>query len=217
MVQAAVAKTKAALLFALAVVAGLSMSQVAYAGEEENPEDFMQLHNIEIAFHKAGSTKDLALMLSLFADDAVMIAKGKTYTGKEQIKSYWHGDEAVCIYQPRPAFMAGPRHVLNGGVIATLIDCHSACTAIAALYKAEGRPIGSDPIIWCVTASMQVDYLRPTPIAAPVTLRARVESTEGKRTTVACSLSSGGIETARGRVVAVRVPPSWRGADDKPR
>jgi acyl-coenzyme A thioesterase PaaI-like protein len=134
-----------------------------------------------------------------------------------QIKSYWHGDEAVCIYQPRPAFMAGPRHVLNGGVIATLIDCHSACTAIAALYKAEGRPIGSDPIIWCVTASMQVDYLRPTPIAAPVTLRARVESTEGKRTTVACSLSSGGIETARGRVVAVRVPPSWRGADDKPR
>ena len=134
-----------------------------------------------------------------------------------QIKSYWHGDEAVCIYQPRPAFMAGPRHVLNGGVIATLIDCHSACTAIAALYKAEGRPIGSDPIIWCVTASMQVDYLRPTPIAAPVTLRARVESTEGKRTTVACSLSSEGIETARGRVVAVRVPPSWRGADDKPR
>jgi len=134
-----------------------------------------------------------------------------------QIKSYWGGDEAVCIYQPRPAFLAGPRHVLNGGVIATLIDCHSICTAIAALYKAEGRPIGSDPVIWCVTASMQIDYLRPTPIAAPVSLRARVESMEGKRTTVACSLGSGGIETARGRVVAVRVPLSWRGTDDKPR
>ena len=134
-----------------------------------------------------------------------------------QIKSYWDGDEAVCIYQPRRAFLAGPRHVLNGGVIATLIDCHCVCTALAALYKAEGRPIGSDPIIWCVTASMQIDYLRPTPIAAPVTLRARVESIEGKRTVVACDLSSGGIETARGRVVAVRVSLSWRGAaDDEP-
>ena len=131
-----------------------------------------------------------------------------------QIKSYWDGDEAVCIYQPRSAFMAGPRHVLNGGVIATLIDCHSICTAIAALYKTEGRPIGSDPIIWCVTASMQIDYLRPTPIAAPVSLRARIEAMEGKRTVVACGLTSGGIETSRGRVVAVRVPLSWRGAAD---
>ena len=98
MVQATVAKTKAALPFALAVVAGLSLSQVAYAGEEENPEDFMQLHNIEIAFHNAGSTRDLGLMLSLFADDAVMTAKGKTYTGKDQIKSYWQAHPA---FQPQ--------------------------------------------------------------------------------------------------------------------
>src|SRR5260370_22086610 len=63
-----------------------------------------------------------------------------------QIKSYWEGDQALCTYQPRAAFMAGPRHVLNGGIIATLIDCHSICTAIAAIYEAERRPIGSDPL-----------------------------------------------------------------------
>jgi hypothetical protein len=66
--------------------------------EEDSPVDFMQLHNIEIAFHKAGSTKDLGLMLSLFADDAVLTAKGKTYTGKEQIKSYWQAHPA---FQPQ--------------------------------------------------------------------------------------------------------------------
>ena len=87
-----------ALSFALVVAAGLSLSQVAGAGEEENPEDFMQLHNIEIAFHKAGSTKDSGLMLSLFADDAVLTAKGKTYTGKDQIKSYWQAHPA---FQPQ--------------------------------------------------------------------------------------------------------------------
>lgn len=127
-----------------------------------------------------------------------------------QIKSYWEGDGAVCTYRPRAAFMAGPRHVLNGGIIATLIDCHSICTAIAAIYQAEQRPLGSDPPIWCVTASMEIQYLRPTPISEPVVLRARVESSEGKRTTVRCSLSSGGIERVGARVVAVRVPSSWR-------
>src|SRR5215471_20575260 len=62
-----------------------------------------------------------------------------------KIKSYWDGDETVCTFMPRPSFMAGPRHVLNGGIIATVIDCHCICTAVAAVYKSEGRPIGSDP------------------------------------------------------------------------
>jgi len=126
------------------------------------------------------------------------------------VKSYWDGDETVCTFQPRPSFMAGPRHVLNGGIIATLIDCHCVCTAVSAVYRSEGRPMGSDPLVWCVTGSMQIDYLRPTPIAAPVVLRARVESSDGKRTTVVCAVYSGETERARGRVVAVRVPLSWR-------
>ena len=87
-----------ALSFALAVAAGLSLPLVASAGEAENAEDFMQLHNVEIAFHKAGSTKDLGLMLSLFADDAVLTAKGKTYTGRDQIKNYWQAHPA---FQPQ--------------------------------------------------------------------------------------------------------------------
>lgn len=129
-----------------------------------------------------------------------------------QIKSYLEGDESVCIYVPRPAHMAGPRHVLNGGIIGTLIDCHSIGTAIALSYGGEGRALGSAPHIWCVTASMQLDYLRPTPLAGPVTLRARLESTDGKRSTIACTLEADGKERVRGRVVAVRVPPDWRAA-----
>jgi uncharacterized protein (TIGR02246 family) len=75
----------------------LSLVARSRAGTEENAEDFMQLHQVEIAFHEAGSTKNLELMMSLFADDAVMTVKGKTYTGKDQIKSYW---------QAHPAFQA---------------------------------------------------------------------------------------------------------------
>jgi ketosteroid isomerase-like protein len=82
----------------LTVLVGLSLIAKSRAGIEEKSDDFMQLHEVEIAFHEAGSTKNLDLMLSLFADDAVMSAKGKTYTGKEQIKSYWQAHPA---FQPQ--------------------------------------------------------------------------------------------------------------------
>jgi hypothetical protein len=39
------------------------------------------------------------------------------------IRSIWAGDEALCVFQPAPYHAAGPRHILNGGIIATLIDC----------------------------------------------------------------------------------------------
>jgi acyl-coenzyme A thioesterase PaaI-like protein len=128
------------------------------------------------------------------------------------IRSYWSGDEAICTWQPGDHHMAGPRHVLNGGIIATIIDCHSICTAIAAAYRAEGRSMNTEPAIWCATASLQVTYLRPTPIHEPVVLRARVKETRKRRIIVTCSLFAKEEECARGEVVAVRVPPDWREA-----
>jgi len=129
-----------------------------------------------------------------------------------QIKSWLEGDEAVCRFQPSPAHMAGPTHVLNGGIIATLIDCHSVLTALAAAYRAAGREIGSEPHLWCVTASMKIDYLAPAPIAEPVELRASVRESKGRKHVVACTLSSGGRECARAEVLAVEVKGGWGGA-----
>ena len=86
------------------------------------------------------------------------------------------------------------------------------CTAFAAAFSSEGRPIGSDPSVWYATAGLEVRYLRPTPIAATLTLRARVIETQGWRTRVACSLYAEGQECARGEVTAVRVPSAWREA-----
>jgi acyl-CoA thioesterase FadM len=106
--------------------------------------------------------------------------------------------------------MAGPRHILFGGIIAALIDCHTICTAYAAAFRATGQPIGSDPSIWYATASLQVSYLRPTPLAAELTLRARVTEISGRRTNLTCTLYAAGETCAHGDVVAVRVPSTWR-------
>jgi len=90
------------------------------------------------------------------------------------LKTHWNGKEGLCTFRPEPHLCAGPTQFVNGGVVATLIDCHSISTAIAYLYEAEGRPPGSEPGIWCVTASLHVDYKRPTPIDRPARLTARV-------------------------------------------
>ncbi|MEJ2208044.1 MAG: PaaI family thioesterase [Anaerolineae bacterium] len=122
-----------------------------------------------------------------------------------QIKSYWDGDEAVASYTPRPYHTAVPGYVY-GGLIASLIDCHSTGTAAAAMYRHEGRPMDSDPPLRFVTGSLHVDYLKPTPIDGPLELRARVLEVEGRKVVVATELSAAGQVCARGEVVAIQIP-----------
>lgn len=130
-----------------------------------------------------------------------------------RIKSFWAGpDESLCRYRPEPHQAAGPRGYLNGGVIATLIDCHAVCTAIAEAYRRAGREIGEGGLIWYATASLTVDYLRPTPIDGPVEVRARIAEVDGRKTRLECTLSAAEAVCARGRVLAVRVTRSWRGS-----
>jgi acyl-coenzyme A thioesterase PaaI-like protein len=121
------------------------------------------------------------------------------------LKSAWEGDESVCRLTPRPEFMAGPPDVLYGGFIAAIIDCHAICTAISDAHRTAGRALGSEPRLWCVTASLRVDYLEPTPLAAPLELRARVREVKGRKVVVDCVLHSEGRVRVRAEVLAVEV------------
>jgi acyl-coenzyme A thioesterase PaaI-like protein len=122
-----------------------------------------------------------------------------------QIKSFWDGDESVCVFRPQPFHTAFPGYVY-GGLIASLIDCHGTGTASAAAYRAAKRPMGSEPVLRFVSASLHVDYLRPTPIDRPLELRGRVKTAKGRKIVVAIDLSAGGAVCARGEVVAVQMP-----------
>jgi acyl-coenzyme A thioesterase PaaI-like protein len=134
---------------------------------------------------------------------------GPLNPGGLRIKSFYRDSESLCTFLPRPEHAAGPPHVLNGGILATVIDCHGVCTAIAAAYEAEDRPIGSSPPLWYVTGSLTVDYRLPTPIGRPLVLRARVRASEGKKSWVEVLATSSDEEVARGTVLAVRVPLSF--------
>lgn len=125
-----------------------------------------------------------------------------------QIKSYWDGDESICTFEPKAHHTAITGYVY-GGLIASLVDCHSTGTAAAALYRAAGRPMDSEPAFRCVTASLHVDYLKPTPLAGSLVLRGRVVAIDGRRVTIETDVIAGDVVTARGTVVAVSVPPNW--------
>lgn len=129
-----------------------------------------------------------------------------------QIKSVWEGDEAVCTFVPRP-YHTAVRGYVYGGLIASLVDCHCTGTASAAAYRAEGRVPGSEPVPRYVTASLHVDYLRPTPLGPLLQLRASVKEFKGRKVVVRCSLFVDGVETARGEVVAVQMPDSLLSQD----
>jgi acyl-coenzyme A thioesterase PaaI-like protein len=127
-----------------------------------------------------------------------------------QIKSFWEGDEAVCTYTPKPYHMAIPGFVY-GGLIASLIDCHSTGMAAAAAYRAEDRSMDSIPRLRYVTASLKVDYLKPTPIDTPLMLRAKVKEISGRKVVVDSTLHADGVLCARGAVVVVQMPEDWTG------
>lgn len=122
-----------------------------------------------------------------------------------QIKSYWEGEEMVCVFQPRPYHIAIPGYVY-GGLLASLVDCHGTGTAAAFAYRAEGRSPDSDPPLRFVTASLQVDYLKPTPLGPPLRLSGRAVEIKGRKVVVEIALSVEGEVTVRGKVVAVQVP-----------
>ena len=121
-----------------------------------------------------------------------------------KVRSFWDGEEAVAFYTPRPWQMAFPG-VVYGGLIASVIDCHCIGTASAAAYRAEGREMGSDPPLRYVTASIQVDYLKPTPLGPPLEVRARVVELAGRKAVLTAEAIVEGAVRARGKVIGVRI------------
>ena len=122
-----------------------------------------------------------------------------------QVKSFWEGEESVCLFQPKPFHIAIPGYVY-GGLLASLIDCHGTGTAAAAGYRAENRAMDSEPPLRYLTASLHVDYLKPTPLGPLLEVRAKVKQVTGRKVVIEEWITVNGAITVRGEVVAVQVP-----------
>ncbi len=130
---------------------------------------------------------------------------GRLNENGHQLKTVWEGDETVSRFLPKPQHTAIPGYVY-GGLIASLLDCHGTGGAAAAALRREGREIGEGEAPRFVTASLQVDFLKPTPLGPVLEVRGRIIEITERKVILEETLSADDVVTARGRVVAVRMP-----------
>jgi acyl-coenzyme A thioesterase PaaI-like protein len=116
-----------------------------------------------------------------------------------QLKSYWDGEECVCHHTPKSFYTGGTPSILYGGIIASLIDCHAAATAAAAKAHAEKEPISR-----FVTASLTVDFFKPTPMGVELELRGKALEIKGRKVIVEIIMTAGEIPCAVGKVIMVQ-------------
>ena len=132
-----------------------------------------------------------------------------------QIKSYWDGEVSICHWMPEEKYH-GWANLLNGGIMATLIDCHCMGTAMAHAYREENRDLESEPVYRYATGTLEIKYLKPTSNLHPVELRAEVTETKGRKVVMSCRLLSQGVVTAEATAVAIRVFDSSQPAENNP-
>ncbi|MCB0751275.1 MAG: PaaI family thioesterase [Ignavibacteriae bacterium] len=124
-----------------------------------------------------------------------------------QLKTYWDGNETVSKFEPKPEHTALPGFVY-GGLIASLIDCHSTGSGSAALHEIQKEKTKNYPR--CVTASLKVDYIKPTPIDCNLELRGIIKEVKGRKVIVETRLYAKNELCAKGEVIVVKIPDDWK-------
>jgi len=100
-----------------------------------------------------------------------------------RIRSFEHGEGVIATFQPGPQHTNGMGS-LNGGIIATLLDCHSG----AAVLSAAVEPSGELAQLW-VTAGLELRYRLPTFLEMPVELHAKITDRSESAVRVKATLS----------------------------
>lgn len=154
-----------------------------------------------------------------FAPNSICFGCGPANKKGLHIKSHWEGDPKkagdaaagagrfVMSFTPEEHHQAFPG-VINGGILGTLLDCHSNWCAATALMHTHGW---SAPQC-TVTADFHVKLRRPTPFGKPLRLEAKVESITEDRAQIHCDVLCDGKVTATcdGLFVAVKEGhPAW--------
>ncbi|KZE39867.1 thioesterase [Bhargavaea cecembensis] len=134
---------------------------------------------------------------------------GRRNAKGHHFRTGWEGDATVTYYDPAGDELALPGFVY-GGVIASLIDCHGTGSASLALHRKNGHEPGDgeDPPRF-VTASLNVDFKKPTPHGKVLKAIGRVEEIHPKKFKVNVEVVADGEVCVTGEVVAVVMPETF--------
>jgi len=119
-----------------------------------------------------------------------------------RVKSHARDDGTVAATWRADTFHEAYAGALSGGVIGTLMDCHSNWTATYHLMKRAG----ADTPPCTVTAQYAITLKRPTPTDGDIEIVARPVEVGDDRAIIDAELIAGGkvCATSRGTFVAVK-------------
>ena len=120
-----------------------------------------------------------------YAPSNICFGCGQANPDGLQLKSYVKGDLVVAAWEPASLYEAFPG-ILNGGIIGTLLDCHSNWTAAYHLMLSMG--LNHPPCT--VTSYFNVRLMRPTPSKYAVHLRGKVVEIQSDRAKIYSELFS---------------------------
>ena len=131
---------------------------------------------------------------------------GTQNTQGHHLKSHLVDDETIAHFSPEDKYSGGmPDHVY-GGMVASLMDCHGTASAAAFAAQSEGTPLQEGtPIPRFVTASLKVDFKRPTPLGKPLVIKGVLRSITGRKVWVDLTLQADDQVCVTGEMLAIRL------------
>lgn len=121
-----------------------------------------------------------------------------------KLRSYPADGFVVATFQPWEEHDNGLGY-LNGGIIATVLDCHSAAAVIDEAARRGWTAEGGTALSY-VTAGIDVRFLRPSPLSEASELRATIVSADEDAMTVDVQL----IWDGKPRAQASALWKRWR-------
>src|SRR5688500_3904208 len=122
-----------------------------------------------------------------FAPSSICFGCGPANAKGLRIRSFAGTDAYTCDFTPAPEHQAFPGMV-NGGIIGSILDCHSNWAAAHHLMKATGS---AEPPC-TVTAEYAIKLFRPTPLDSTLHLEAKIVETADDRVRVEATLTANG-------------------------
>lgn len=125
-------------------IASLAMPEAAGANDAESAQ-LGRIYRLQAAFHRAKTTRDIDLMMSLWDNEATLVVQADAkspYVGQDQLRAFWLGSGSFVNRR----FSLVPSYkiqiVLQGGEAWLYFECHDVGN-----YDQPDRSIVSDTFL----------------------------------------------------------------------
>ena len=138
---------------------GSSGSNTTVPNATQVQADLYAIDQIEVTWHKASSTKDLDLMMSLWAEDATFTVGSQTYTGKQQIHDFFANNAAS--FKPENHWLSEtPAYKVHATVDGDKGTLHFECHYVDIATRVVKAVVGADMNVarinnrWLITSAV---------------------------------------------------------------